>query len=939
VAGAAVKLTAAPNLGYVFSSWKDSAVGAKDTITIVMNSKKTVTAVFSPISYVLSLSASAGGSITTPAALTSTVQYGAATTITAVAQSGCTFTHWEVDSGTAAFADSTKQSTSVTLTKGNARIKAVFTSNGYTLTIASDSGLVSVSPPGKTAFQNGDTAWLTETPATGFRFSGWSGDTVIADTLQTSIKITFVKNRSIIANFTKKGNLAIIVSAVGGSVTKNPDSSSYSYNQKVVLTAVPDSVHAFDHWTGDTTGAETPCTMTVIGNKAITANFVQIYTIAFNGNGSDSGSVPVNTKKYKSGDTVTVSGQGTLKKTGYTFTGWTIASDGSGKLYASGATLTMGTANVTLYAKWTVNLYTITFIKNDSAAIGTMSPQSIASGSSANLIANGFTKAGWSFTGWATTSTGAVVYTDSASYAMGTANVTLYAKWTANTYTITFYPNDAAATGTMSTQSIASGSSANLNTNGFSKTGWSFTGWATTSTGAAAYANGASFTMGTANVTLYAKWMANTYTITFYPNDAAASGTMLPQSMASGSSANLNTNGFSKTGWSFAGWATTSTGVAAYANGVSFTMGSSNDTLYAKWAINQYYVIYFGNNQTDGSTPVTLTLNYQSTFIIAPQGTLVKSGYQFAGWNTKANGSGTSYAPGALDTIGLANDSLYAKWTPNTCTVSFNSNGGSVVTAQTVAYNSAATLPAPAPTKSGYSFAGWYSDTAFSVNFNFSTLITASITLYAKWVGISTALVDDCENDTSINKLGYSWYMYDDSKDGGNSTLSNGTLYIGKSGGRYILAPTAGAGYLGAGYVFPYTLGPQYCTAGPFNYAGIGTWLCDSNSTVDLSGAKSVSFYIKSYNATVVDFLVLTKEVTDFAYYHQLVSTTTSWTKVTVLLSTGVLGGLTQPTWTTRPVALNLKSVQKLEWQMHSDNVGANKTGTIVLDNIWIVGP
>jgi hypothetical protein len=163
-------------------------------------------------------------------------------------------------------------------------------------------------------------------------------------------------------------------------------------------------------------------------------------------------------------------------------------------------------------------------------------------------------------------------------------------------------------------------------------------------------------------------------------------------------------------------------------------------------------------------------------------------------------------------------------------------------------------------------------------------------------------------------------------------------LYIGKSGGGYILAPIAGAGAEGAGYVVPYTLGPQYCTVGPINYAGIGTCLCDSNSTLDLSGATSVSFYIKSNVATVVEFQVLTKEVTDFAYYYQLVNTTTSWTKVTVLLST-VMGGLIQPSWTTSPVALNLKSVQKLQWQMHTENVGTNKTGTIYLDNIWIVGP
>jgi len=58
-----------------------------------------------------------------------------------------------------------------------------------------------------------------------------------------------------------------------------------------------------------------------------------------------------------------------------------------------------------------------------------MSNQTIASGSSANLTANGFTKSGWSFIGWATTSGGSVAYADGASYTMGASNVILYAKW------------------------------------------------------------------------------------------------------------------------------------------------------------------------------------------------------------------------------------------------------------------------------------------------------------------------------------------------------------------------------------------------------------------------------------------------------------------------------------------------------------------------------
>ncbi len=195
--------------------------------------------------------------------------------------------------------------------------------------------------------------------------------------------------------------------------------------------------------------------------------------------------------------------------------------------YGNGVNYVMGIANVTLYAKWSANIDTITFNKNDPLAGGSMVNQTIASGSSANLNANGFTKAGWSFAGWATIPGGTVTYTDGANYTMGTANVTLYAKWSAKIDTITFNKNDPLAGGSMVNQTIASGSSANLNANGFTKAGWSFAGWATIPGGTVTYTDGANYAMGTANVTLYAKWSANIDTITFNKNDPLAGGSMV----------------------------------------------------------------------------------------------------------------------------------------------------------------------------------------------------------------------------------------------------------------------------------------------------------------------------------------------------------------------------------------------------------------------------
>ena len=108
---------------------------------------------------------------------------------------------------------------------------------------------------------------------------------------------------------------------------------------------------------------------------------------------------------------------------------------------------------------------------------------------------------------------------------MGTANVTLYAKWTANIYTITFDRNDASGGGFMASQNIPCGSTVNLNANGFSVSCENFIGWATSPNGSPIYANQASYTMGTSNVTLYAIWAYPAMTVSpAFGQDISAGG-------------------------------------------------------------------------------------------------------------------------------------------------------------------------------------------------------------------------------------------------------------------------------------------------------------------------------------------------------------------------------------------------------------------------------
>jgi len=158
-----------------------------------------------------------------------------------------------------------------------------------------------------------------------------------------------------------------------------------------------------------------------------------------------------------------------------------------------------------------------------------------------------------------------------------------------------------------------------------------------------------------------------------------------------------------------------------------------------------YNVIYHGNGNTGGSVPATDSAVTSATVSVASPGDLAKKGYTFTGWNTEADGSGTAYAPGDLITMGDVDIDLYAQWTQDSTTppvnpvlyaVTFDPRGGSAVAPQSVAENGFVTEP-PAPTRSGYTFGGWYKDKACTEPWDFKTdTVTADMTLYAKWIPV-----------------------------------------------------------------------------------------------------------------------------------------------------------------------------------------------------------
>jgi uncharacterized repeat protein (TIGR02543 family) len=174
-----------------------------------------------------------------------------------------------------------------------------------------------------------------------------------------------------------------------------------------------------------------------VGATAVNFGLTNRYpnAVTYIGNGNTGGSVPVDSNYYPAAGTVTVLGNtGGLTRINSTFAGWNTVANGGGTAYAAGATFAIA-ANVTLYAQWTPVTRGVTY--NANASTGGSVPVdggAYAPGATVVVLANtgGLVKTDATFTGWNSAANGTGVSypaSGSASFTMGSANVTLYAQW------------------------------------------------------------------------------------------------------------------------------------------------------------------------------------------------------------------------------------------------------------------------------------------------------------------------------------------------------------------------------------------------------------------------------------------------------------------------------------------------------------------------------
>lgn len=430
----------------------------------------------------------------------------------------------------------------------------------------------------------------------------------------------------------------------------------------------------------------------------------------------------------------------TGKIPGYRFDGWYTAPNGGNK-YDFNTPLTN---NVTVYAHWVGNGYTVRFTGNGATG-GNTPDQAFQYNIGQNLRRNGFTRDGYTFAGWKRADN-QQAYGDGQWVTNLTTQpdgiVTMVAQWSANEAHIRYNPNPpagktAGGNGTPNWDGHT-GDTPAIRGNGWTIDGYTFAGWTTNADGGVKYAPGASWTAN-GTLTLYAQWTAGQAGLT-YDGNGATGGKTDPQNGVTDQKVNVRQNGFTRDGYTFVRWDTQADCRGKAVNpGDKWTLQGSG-TLYACWTGNMQPLTYHGNGATGGNTAAQsgktgdeLTTNANG---------FTRDGYTFVRWDTAKDGSGTAYGEGKNGvgryTMKPAGNDLYAIWQANPASIQYRDDYGATgstpdttgVTGQNV------TIAQNGFTRPGYTFTGWARDRRTDPSLQPGgryTLTPGTTTLWAQW--------------------------------------------------------------------------------------------------------------------------------------------------------------------------------------------------------------
>lgn len=730
---------AAPT-GYNFIGWYEGSnlISSSLQVSVTMSANRTLIAKYQIKSYVVNaVSDDTTKGIVSPAG--QTVEHGKNATVTASRKTGYKFDGWY--NGTTKVTSANPYTFAPT---ANITLTAKWAINTVSDTVKiSPSGGGTVSP-NPIIGQENTAISTTATPATGYNFKHWrynnsSASGGYSESTTNPLKITITGKRDITAVFELK-SYTVTWNANGGTVS--PASVSKTHGSTLGTLPTPTRAvtaeysYTFAGWfTAASGGTQISSTTTVTGNVTYYAHWTatkRSYTATFNGNGGSTPSPSSITKEYNTA----LGTLPTCSRTGYTFLGWYTASSGGTKI----STTTVVTKDITYYAQWSINSYTLTFNPNG----GTVTPTSkdleynSAYGTLPTPTRASDAQYTYTFAGWYTAATGGTQVT--ATTKMAAKDTTVYAHWTSNTRSYTVSYQTTYGTLNRTSQSVAYNSKGSCtltmpdNTAEFTYT---FVGWYTAANGGGTKV-GSELTLETpaikGTVTYYAYVTRSTksYTHTFNANGG---GTVSPATITKAYNTALGTlPTVSRTGYTFVGWFDTSA-ASGGTQATTTTKVTGTKTWYARWSINSYTFTFDKNG---GNTPSSTTITKKYNTAVGTLPTCTRNAdntytYVFAGWfDTSASSGGTQLTTATKVT---SNKTWYARWTSTykNYTVTWDGNGGTPSKSSSSFHYNNALGTLPTATRTGYTFKGWSTSKTGTVNVSTTTKVTANVTYYAVW--------------------------------------------------------------------------------------------------------------------------------------------------------------------------------------------------------------
>ena len=730
---------AAPT-GYNFIGWYEGSnlISSSLQVSVTMSANRTLVAKYQIKSYVVNaVSDDTTKGIVSPAG--QTVEHGKNATVTASRKTGYKFDGW--------YNGSTKVTSTNPYTfapTANITLTAKWAINTVSDTIKiSPSGGGTVSP-NPIIGQENTAISTTATPATGYNFKHWrynnsSASGGYSESTTNPLKIIVTGKRDVTAVFELK-SYTVTWNANGGTVS--PASTTKTHGSTLGTLPTPTRAstaeysYTFAGWfTASSGGTQISSTTTVTSDVTYYAHWTatkRSYTATFNGNGGGTPSPSTITKEYN----VALGTLPTCTRTGYTFLGWYTASSGGTKI----STTTVVTKDITYYAQWSINSYTLTFNPNG----GTVTPTSkdleynSAYGTLPTPTRASDAQYTYTFAGWYTAATGGTQVT--AATKMAAKDTTVYAHWTSNTRSYTVSYQTTYGTLNRTSQSIAYNSKGSCtltmpdNTAEFTYT---FVGWYTAANGGGTKV-GSELTLetpaikGTVTYYAYVTRSIKSYTHTFNANGG---GTVSPATITKAYNTALGTlPTVSRTGYTFVGWFDTSA-ASGGTQATTTTKVTGTKTWYARWSINSYTFTFDKNG---GNTPSSTTITKKYNTAVGTLPTCTRNAnntytYAFAGWfDTSSSSGGTQLTTATKVT---SNKTWYARWTPTykNYTVTWDGNGGTPSKSSSSFHYNDSLGTLPRATRTGYTFKGWSTSKTGTVNISTTTKVTANVTYYAVW--------------------------------------------------------------------------------------------------------------------------------------------------------------------------------------------------------------